>query len=448
MLRPFNAPMVLAILALMTAAAVLITGCGSSSEPSTTSDQAPLASPGQTSDPANPIVQSVSDRPSSVAGVQTQALLPAPAAPIANPSNIPEYPPVDPFGTPEPDPAVEPSPTPEPPHIEAPTVILGGGTGLPDATSTYLKRVVELPTTEVVKTLIPSVVNITTEIAGTGVLPPGGVGTGVIIDTAGHILTIDHVLVGARSTTVTLYDGADYSAEIVGRDPATDLAVIKIDAVGLVPATLGKSSDLLVGEDVVAIGYALGFEGAPTVSKGVVSALGRTIDTDQNITMGDLIQTDASVNPGNSGGPLVNNRAEVIGINTAIIRGVQGIGFAINIDDATVVAQQLVDQGFVRRGYMGVLPDTLNPILAIRLGLDPDAKGVLLRQVIPNTPAGDAGLQAGDVIIEMGGQTLRNTADLSKFLMSHQSGDSVEVVVLRDGAEVKATMTLGERPDI
>ena len=313
-------------------------------------------------------------------------------------------------GTPEPDPAVEPSPTPEPPHIEAPTVILGGGTGLPDATSTYLKRVVELPTTEVVKTLIPSVVNITTEIAGTGVLPPGGVGTGVIIDTAGHILTIDHVLVGARSTTVTLYDGADYSAEIVGRDPATDLAVIKIDAVGLVPATLGKSSDLLVGEDVVAIGYALGFEGAPTVSKGVVSALGRTIDTDQNITMGDLIQTDASVNPGNSGGPLVNNRAEVIGINTAIIRGVQGIGFAINIDDATVVAQQLVDRGFVRRGYMGVLPDTLNPILAIRLGLDADVKGVLLRQVIPNTPAGDAGLQAGDVIIEMGGQTLRNTA--------------------------------------
>ena len=448
MLRPFNAPTLLALMALMTTAAVLITGCGSSSEPSTTSDQAPLASPGQTSDPANPIVQSVSDRPSSVAGVQTQALLPAPAAPTANPSNIPGYPPVDPFGAPEPDPTVEPSPTPEPPRIEAPTVILGGGTGLPDATSTYLKRVVELPTTEVVKTLIPSVVNITTEIAGTGVLPPGGVGTGVIIDTAGHILTIDHVLEGARSTTVTLYDGADYSAEIVGRDPATDLAVIKIDAVGLVPATLGKSSDLLVGEDVVAIGYALGFEGAPTVSKGVVSALGRTIDTDQNITMGDLIQTDASVNPGNSGGPLVNDRAEVVGINTAIIRGVQGIGFAINVDDAKMVVRQLVDKGFVRRGYMGVLPDTLNPILAIRLGLDPDAKGVLLRQVIPNTPAGDAGLQAGDVIIEMGGQTLRNTADLSKFLMSHQSGGTLDIVVLRNSAEVTVTLTLGERPDI
>ena len=180
----------------------------------------------------------------------------------------------------------------------------------------------------------------------------------------------------------------------------------------------------------------------------MVSALGRTIDTERHITMSDLIQTDASVNPGNSGGPLVNDRAEVIGINTAIIRGVQGIGFAINIDDAKVVVQQLTDQGFVRRGYMGVLYDTLNPILALRLGLDADAKGVLLRQVVPNTPAADAGLQPGDVIIEMGGQTLRNTAELSKFLMSHQSGDSVEVVVLRNAREVTVTMTLGERPDI
>ena len=446
MLRPFNAPMLLALLALLTATAVLITGCGSDSDPSTSSGQTPLTSSEQTVDPAKPVVRSVSDRPSSAAAEQTQARLPSPLPPTQTPSKIPGYPPDNPFQTPQPLPTAEPSPTPQP---EPPAVIVGtGGTGLPDATSTYLKRVVELPTTEVVKTLIPSVVNITTEIAGTGVLPSGGVGTGVIIDTAGHILTIDHVLEGAQSTTVTLHEGVDYSAEIVGRDPATDLAVIKIDAVGLVPATLGKSSDLLVGEDVVAIGYALGFEGAPTVSKGVVSALGRTIDTDQNITMGDLIQTDASVNPGNSGGPLANNRAEVIGINTAIIRGVQGIGFAINIDDATVVAQQLVDRGFVRRGYMGVLPDTLNPILAIRLGLDADVKGVLLRQVIPNTPAGDAGLQPGDVIIRMGGQTLRNTADLSKFLMSHQSGDSVEVVVLRDSAEVTVTLILGKRPDI
>ena len=454
MLRPFKAPMLLALIALLTVTAVLITGCGSDPGPSTISGQAPLTSSEQTVDPTNPIVQSVSDRPSSVAGTQTQARLPSPTEPTETPSKIPWYPPASPLQTPQPAPTVEPSPTPQPgpPHIETPTVTVGTGvTGLPDATSTSLKRIIALPTTQVVKTLTPSVVNITTEIGGTastGALSPSGVGTGVIIDTEGHILTIDHVLEDARSTTVTLHDGADYSAEIVGRDAATDLAVIKIDAGGLVPATLGKSSDLLVGEDVVAIGYALGFEGAPTVSKGVVSALGRTIDTDRHITMSDLIQTDASVNPGNSGGPLVNSMAEVIGINTAVIRGVQGIGFAINIDDATLVAQQLVDQGFVRRGYMGVLYDTLNSILALRLGLDADAKGVLLRRVVPNTPAADAGLQPGDVIIEMGGQTLRNTAELSKLLMSHQSGDTLDIVVLRNSREVTVTITLGERPDI
>ena len=452
MLRPFKAPMLLALIALLTVTAILLMGCGSDSDPSTSSGQAPLTSSEQTVDPTNPIVQSVSDRPSSVAGTQTQARLPSPTEPTETPSKIPWYPPGGPLQTPEPAPTVEPSPTPGPPHIETPTVTVGTGvTGLPDATSTSLKRIIALPTTQVVKTLTPSVVNITTEIGGTastGALSPSGVGTGVIIDTEGHILTIDHVLEDARSTTVTLHDGADYSAEIVGRDAATDLAVIKIDASGLVPATLGKSSDLLVGEDVVAIGYALGFEGAPTVSKGVVSALGRTIDTDRHITMSDLIQTDASVNPGNSGGPLVNSMAEVIGINTAVIRGVQGIGFAINIDDATLVAQQLVDQGFVRRGYMGVLYDTLNSILALRLGLDADAKGVLLRRVVPNTPAADAGLQPGDVIIEMGGQTLRNTAELSKLLMSHQSGDTLDIVVLRNSREVTVTITLGERPDI
>ena len=454
MLRPFKAPMLLALIALLTVTAVLITGCGSDPGPSTISGQAPLTSSEQTVDPTNPIVQSVSDRPSSVAGTQTQARLPSPTEPTETPSKIPWYPPASPLQTPQPAPTVEPSPTPQsgPPHIETPAVTVGTGvTGLPDATSTSLKRIIALPTTQVVKTLTPSVVNITTEIGGTastGALSPSGVGTGVIIDTEGHILTIDHVLEDARSTTVTLHDGADYSAEIVGRDAATDLAVIKIDAGGLVPATLGKSSDLLVGEDVVAIGYALGFEGAPTVSKGVVSALGRTIDTDRHITMSDLIQTDASVNPGNSGGPLVNSMAEVIGINTAVIRGVQGIGFAINIDDATLVAQQLVDQGFVRRGYMGVLYDTLNSILALRLGLDADAKGVLLRRVVPNTPAANAGLQPGDVIIEMGGQTLRNTAELSKLLMSHQSGDTLDIVVLRNSREVTVTITLGERPDI
>ena len=211
MLRPFNAPILLALIALLTATAVLISGCGSDSGSSTSSEQAV--------DPTNPIVQSVSDRNSPVASTQTQARQPSPAAPGQIPPDIPGYPPAEPFETPEPVPTVGPSQTPQP---EPPAVILGGGTGLPDVTSTSLKRVVELPTTQVVKTLTPSVVNITTEVGGTvttGALTPTGVGTGVIIDTAGHILTIDHVLEGARSTTVTLHNGVDYPAEIVGRDP-------------------------------------------------------------------------------------------------------------------------------------------------------------------------------------------------------------------------------------
>ena len=441
MLRPFNSPMLLALVSLLTAA-VLIAGCGSDAANSDTFDNTTdVPGPQQPSGPARSEVQSVSDRISSIAGDETQTRQPSPAAPV------------DPFGTPEPAPTIGPSttPLPGPTRTEAPNVALGGDTGLPDATSTAFKRVADLSTTQVVKTVTPSVVNITTEVGGTiatGALTPSGVGTGVIIDTEGNILTIDHVLEGARSTTVTLHNGIDYPAEIVGRDPATDLAVIKIDAGGLTPATLGKSSELLVGEDVVAIGHALGFEGPPTVSKGVVSALGRTIDTDRRVTMTDLIQTDASVNPGNSGGPLVNDRAEVVGINTAIIRGVQGISFAINIDDAKMVIRQLVDQGFVRRGYMGIMPDTLNSILAIRLGLEPDTKGVLLLQVVQNAPAANAGLQPGDVIIRMGGQTLENTADMSKFLMTHQSGDTFDVVVIRNSREVTVTMTLGERPDI
>ncbi len=428
----------LLLLALLTAAALLLIGCGADAVPSSSTVSNP------SSDSAQPVAQSVSDRTSSVGGAQVQARLPS-SSPTETPSKIPGYPPADPPHTPEPTPTVEPS------HIQTPTVTQGGGMGLPDATSASLKQVAELPTTEIVKMLTPSVVSITTEVGGavtSGALSPTGLGTGIVIDAEGHILTIDHVLQDARSVSVTLHDGSDHTAEIVGRDPATDLAVIKIDAGGLVPAALGNSSEILVGEDVVAIGYALGFEGPPTVSKGVVSALGRAIDTDQHITMSDLIQTDAGVNPGNSGGPLINSRAEVIGVNTAIIRGVQSIGFAINIDDAKKVIRQLVDQGFVRRGYMGIMPDTLNPVFALRLGLEADAKGVLILQVVPNTPAADAGLQPGDVIIEMGGQALENTADLSKFLMSHQPGDTLEVVVIRNAREVTVTMTLVERPDV
>ena len=222
-----------------------------------------------------------------------------------------------------------------------------------------------LPTVEVVKKLKPSVVQIVTEVAAMGamnqVVPSMGVGTGIVLDEEGFILTNNHVIRSAQAITVTLNDGRTFPAELIGGDAGTDTAVIRIEAEGLSPAVLGKSSELLVGQDVIAIGHALGLPGGPTVSKGVVSALGRSIAVDAQTTMVDLIQTDASINPGNSGGPLANALGEVIGMNTAVIRGSQGIGFAINIDDAQFVVEQLRARGYVDRGFLGISPINLSP---------------------------------------------------------------------------------------
>ena len=273
-----------------------------------------------------------------------------------------------------------------------------------------------------------------------------GLGTGVIIDAAGHILTSNHVVEGIEDITVTLYDGRTLDAWVVGRDPHTDIAVIKVPAEGLHPALLGDSSGLLVGQDVIAIGHALGLGDAPTVSKGVVSALDRTIGTERNTTMVDLIQTDASINLGNSGGPLVSTQAEVVGINTSMLRVGQGIGFAVNINDARTVADQLVERGAVRRGYMGVLFADLTPAFIAQLGLDMDAEGVLLTEVVPDTPAWNAGLRPGDVILAANGQPMSTTGELLKFLMMHPPGDTMEALALREGEQLTIRLTLGERP--
>jgi S1-C subfamily serine protease len=307
----------------------------------------------------------------------------------------------------------------------------------------------ELTTVEVVKILKPSIVQIVSEIAAmrfsNSALPPTGVGTGVILDLQGNILTNNHVVEDTQKLTVTLDSGESFPAQIIGLDPVTDLAIIRIQADGLQPAKLGSSDLVEVGQDVIAIGHALGLAGGPTVSKGVVSALGRTISTDQNTTIVDLIQTDASINPGNSGGALVNNAAEVIGINTAIIQGGQGIGFAININDAKVVARQLMDQGFVRRGFLGIRPVNLTPSIANQLGIDV-TEGVILALVFDGTAADEAGLQAEDVIVKLGSQAIRNTGELSKFLIEHQPGETVDIVVIRDGREIAGKLTLRDRP--
>ena len=272
-----------------------------------------------------------------------------------------------------------------------------------------------------------------------------GVATGVVLDHQGHILTSNHAVELAQDITVTLIDGRRVPGTIVGTDRRTDLAVVRIEAEDLIPAMLGNTSSVQVGEEVIAIGHALGLDGAPTVTKGVVSALSRSLDVTANITIVDMIQTDASINLGNSGGPLVNARGEVIGINTAIVQAGAGIGFAINIDDAKVVVAQLIEIGYVDRGFLGITPVNVTAGLADRMELS-ISEGVLVARVIPGTAADEAGLSEGDVIVQLGDEPISNNGELGKFLIAHPPGETVELVYFRRGTKISTEITLRQRP--
>ena len=307
-----------------------------------------------------------------------------------------------------------------------------------------------MTTVEAVRELGPSVVQISTDTAVISLynqtIPQTGVGSGIILDKAGNILTNNHVVEGADLVTVTLNDGRSYPATLVGSDSITDLAVIKISAAKLNPAKFGKSEDLQVGEDVIAVGHALGLKGGPTVSKGVVSALERTIQTDAQKAMVDLIQTDASINPGNSGGPLANSRGEVIGINTAIITGSNGIGFAINIDDAHVVVDQILVFGNVLRGFLGITPFNVTDSIREQINL-PVSDGVIIAGIVSGFPAEESGLQPEDVIVMLNKTSIENSGDLSKFLLNNPPGSEVEVRFYRRGELKNVELVLADKPD-
>lgn len=286
-----------------------------------------------------------------------------------------------------------------------------------------------LTTEEIVERLRPSVVHILTETASLDVfgqpVPQRGVGTGFIIDSEGHIITNNHVITldgdqPAERITVTLSDGRRFPARIVGHDRPTDLAVLDIDAQGLTPAILGNSSQLRVGEEVVAIGNALDLPGGPTVTTGVVSALGRLIQEDP-FTIPDAIQTDAAINPGNSGGPLVNAFGEVVGITTAVVGGAEGIGFAVAIDTAKPIVAELMENGRVERGFLGVSLVDITPALAANLGLPVDS-GVAVTAVAEGSPAQAAGLQANDVIVQVAGEEIDNSGELLRSSPSTRRG--------------------------
>jgi S1-C subfamily serine protease len=269
-------------------------------------------------------------------------------------------------------------------------------------------------------------------------------------------LTNNHVIEGASGLQVSLPDGRSFPADIVGQDPRTDLAVIKIDGPDLPTASLGNTGDLQEGDWVMAIGNALGLPGGPTVTVGVVSALGRTVqepaeDQSPGPFLFDLVQTDASINPGNSGGPLVNLDGQVIGLNTLVISqaeaGVpaQGIGFAISISSAKPIADQLVQNGSVQHAYLGVQYIPLSPAIAAQLGVN-QQKGVVITGVVPGSPAQKAGLAQRDVVTQVDGQDLTGESDLARVVDQHKPGDKVTLTVISGGSEKKVDVTLEAAP--
>lgn len=284
-------------------------------------------------------------------------------------------------------------------------------------------------------------------------------GSGVIVDAKeGYVLTNNHVVEDADEIRVTLRDNRSLEATLIGRDPATDIAVLQIAADSLTEVPLGNSEDLLVGDFVVAIGnpYGLG----QTVTSGIVSALGRSGINPEGYE--DFIQTDASINPGNSGGALITLDGKLVGINTAIIApnggGNVGIGFAVPINMALAVMDQLVEFGEVQRGRLGVMIQNLTPDLAEALGVEAET-GAIVSSVEPDTPADNAGLMAGDVIVAVNDEIVEGSADLRQKIGLRRPGDEVEIVYLRDGDRQRTNITLadggvqrasdrtGQRPD-
>ena len=274
--------------------------------------------------------------------------------------------------------------------------------------------------------------------------PPGGfeqrgVGSGFVMNREGYILTNNHVVEDADQIKVKLAKGKEYEGKVVGRDPKTDLALIKINGSSdLQPLTLGNSDDLKVGSWVVAVGSPFGLE--QTVTAGIVSAKGRVIGSGP---YDNFIQTDASINPGNSGGPLINMKGEVVGINTAIIASGQGIGFAIPINMAKEIAPQLQEKGHVTRGWLGVSIQEMTPELAKSFGLK-EKKGALVAEVVSGSPAEKAGIEQGDVIVEFDGKEITESKDLPRMVALTPVGKAVILKLSRSGKVLDRQVKVGE----
>lgn len=275
------------------------------------------------------------------------------------------------------------------------------------------------------------------------VFPVEGVGSGVIIDEKGYILTNNHVIDDAERLKVTFADGQVLTGEVAGSDEVADLAVLKVESDRPLPAAeLGNSDDLKAGQTVLAIGNPFGLTGGPTVTAGIISSLNRSIRTRNGVL--ELIQTDAAINPGNSGGPLVNTKGEVIAINTANMPYAQGIGFAVPVNIAKSILKDLIEKGRVMRPWIGIASMKITPQLARYYGLH-TSEGALVAGVEPYSPADDAGLRKGDIIEQIDGSKVKNPSEIASQVHRKQVNDLLVLTINRYGRQIQVPVQVDER---
>ncbi len=297
-----------------------------------------------------------------------------------------------------------------------------------------------------VEAVLPSVVTVGTvrliHASLLDLVPVQGLGSGILLDQGGHIVTNSHVVEGTREIEVGLSDGRRGLAKVRGQDPTLDVAVLEVEASGGRPPRLGDSDKLRVGQWVMAVGNPLGLVGGPTVTAGVISALGRSISSPRGLLQG-LIQTDAAINPGNSGGPLLDSSGLVVGMNTAVVPAAQGIGFATPINLVLEAARQILEHGSAARPWMGLAGVPVDRRVANYYGLAVD-HGVLVAQVAPGGPAAKAGIAPGDVLLGAAGEELRSTGDLQRVLQGRRAGEALAVEVLRGTTRTTLSLVLGQ----
>lgn len=332
------------------------------------------------------------------------------------------------------------------PATQAQSTSTTAATSHQDQPTTVSRQTGELSAADLVKLVEPSVVRIETN---------SGVGSGFVVDSDGYILTNNHVITtttgrAANSIRVTLNDGDVVPATVVGVDIRSDLAVLKVDRTGLKAVKFASLNDVLIGQDVVAIGYALDLErgegAAFSVTRGIVSQKNRAIDEGANGQIFGSIQTDAAINHGNSGGPLLNMFGEVVGVNTALAPGdqVTGIGFAVGSDVAKAVYEAIREDGRVNRGFMGISNfEALRPARAKQLNIPDGQDGLVIGNVSPGSPAAAAGLENGDVLTKLGDTPIGNESDLTVALIRQEAGEKATIEFYRDGAKKTSEITLG-----